>query len=483
MENSKLLAILQQFDKQDINRCRKYVASPYFNASDQLIHLFDLLSEGLGNGNGAPHKNPAKEKIWRKLNPGKPYDDTRMRKYLSDLLKLVEGYLVQQTFDNNPLAQTARLLEAVEERKLTKLYNSARKNSEKISLEFPYHNTEYYYYQYVLEKHYFGLTDFETKREDISNIEEISKNLDFFYFGEKLRMYCEVLSRRKFVNYDYQIGFIDIILNHLENQAAKPPLLNIYHRISKLYTQFDNEENYTELIRLLDEFGKTVPPIQARDELYMAAQNYCISRINSGHQNFLYELFSLYKTMLTNGIITAEGELPEWFFKNIASIGLRLKEYDWIEKFIFEYQHLLPENVRSNAVSYNLAQLYFYQKKYDKVIEQLRNVEYEDIIYNFNSKTLLIATYFEMDEIDVLYSLLDTFRTFLNRRKDVPEQRRKLYINLIKFTKKLAGTSPKNKKALQELKQEVLETKNVASMNWLLERIDEMIGLGSPVNG
>lgn len=187
--------------------------------------------------------------------------------------------------------------------------------------------------------------------------------------------------------------------------------------------------------------------------------------------------------MLTNGIITAEGELPEWFFKNIASIGLRLKEYDWIEKFIFEYQHLLPENVRENAVSYNLAQLYFYQKKYAKVIEQLRNVEYEDIIYNFNSKTLLIATYFEMDEMDPLYSLLDTFRTFLNRRKDVPEQRRKLYINLIKFTKKLAGISPKNKKALQELRQEVLDTKNVASMNWLLERIDEMLGVGSPAVG
>ena len=187
--------------------------------------------------------------------------------------------------------------------------------------------------------------------------------------------------------------------------------------------------------------------------------------------------------MLVNEIIIAEGKLPEWFFKNIAMIGLRLKEYDWIEKFIFDYQHFLPEDVRQNAVTFNLAQLYFYQKKYDKVIEQLRNVEYEDIIYNFNSKTLLIATYFEMEEIDVLYSLMDTFRTFLNRRKDVPEQRRKLYINLIKFTKKLTNISPKNKKALLDLKQEVLETKNVASMNWLLEKIDDLAGLASPVAG
>ncbi|MCB0607090.1 MAG: hypothetical protein KDD12_05200, partial [Lewinella sp.] len=369
MENSKLIVILQQLDKYELGRCRKYVNSPYFNASEQLSKLFDLLTDHISTGS-AVAKLPGKEKLWRKLNPGKPFDDTRMRKYLSDLLKLVEGFLAQNAFDKNPLAQAARLLESIESKKLTKLYNSALRNAERTSETFPFRNTEFYYYQYVLEKHYFGLTDFESKREDVSNVEEISKNLDFFYFGEKLRLYCEVLSRRKFVNYEYQIGFMEIILNHLEKEEILPPLLGIYHRISKLYTHPENEENYHELIHLLADFGSTVPALQARDELYMAAQNYCISRINSGHQNFLYELFSLYKTMLTSGIITAEGELPEWFFKNIASIGLRLKEYDWIEKFIFDYQHLLPESVRSNAVTYNLAQLYFYQKKYDKVIEQ-----------------------------------------------------------------------------------------------------------------
>ncbi|HMQ59233.1 MAG TPA: hypothetical protein PKE06_01125 [Flavilitoribacter sp.] len=475
MENSKLIAILHQLDKLEINKCRKFIHSPYFNSSLQLNQLFDFIVDHLeGNGNGSLPKFPSKEKLWQKLNPRKKYDDARMRKYLSDLLKLVEGFLTQQAFDKNPLAQSARFLEAVEEKKLTKLYNSAKKTSERVSTVYPYRNTEYYYYQYVLEKHYYGLTDFESKREDISNVEEISKNLDFFYFGEKLRLYCEVLSRRKFVNYEYQIGFIDIILNNLENQYDKPALLNIYYRISKLYTQPENEGNYKELINLLNELGNTVPPIQARDELYMAAQNYCVSKINSGHQNFAYELFSLYKAMLANDIITAEGELPEWFFKNIAAMGLRLREYDWIEKFIFDYQHMLPENVRSNAVSFNLAQLYFYQKKYDRVIEQLRNVEYENVMYNLNSKTFLLATYFEMDEIEPLYSFFDTFRTYLNRRKDIPESRRKPFLDLIRFTKRLTKVTPKDKRAIETLKDEIIKNKNVASRNWLLEKIQDL---------
>ena len=161
-------------------------------------------------------------------------------------------------------------------------------------------------------------------------------------------------------------------------------------------------------------------------------------------------------------------------FKNIVLIALRLGEYDWTENFIKKYQHKLPIDSRENAVTYNLALVYFYQKKYSKVVEQLREVEYEDISYNLGSKSMLIAIYYEQDEFEALISLCDTFKTYLNRHKDMSEKQRFLYLNYIQFVRKMTKIMPGDLKTIEQLRQEIKDAKGVASEKWLLEKIAEL---------
>jgi len=110
---------------------------------------------------------------------------------------------------------------------------------------------------------------------------------------------------------------------------------------------------------------------------------------------------------LEKELIFNEGELSPWVFKNIVLSGLRLGEYDWTEKFIKDYKERLPDESKNNAVTFNLAQLYFFKKDHDKVIRLLHQVEYEDPAYNLNSKIMLIATYYETDELEPLYHLFE----------------------------------------------------------------------------
>ena len=104
----------------------------------------------------------------------------------------------------------------------------------------------------------------------------------------------------------------------------------------------------------------------------------------------------------------------------------------------------------------------------------MSNVEYEDVSYNLVSKSMLIATYFEMDEQEPLYSLFESFRVYLNRHNSIPDHRRKNYKNLIKFTKKLTKIMPGDQKAIGKIKEEVASSKNIASVNWLKEKIAEL---------
>ncbi len=45
MQNNKLFNILTYFDKSKIVRCRKYINSPYFNNSDSLAELFEIVNQ------------------------------------------------------------------------------------------------------------------------------------------------------------------------------------------------------------------------------------------------------------------------------------------------------------------------------------------------------------------------------------------------------------------------------------------------------
>jgi hypothetical protein len=228
-------------------------------------------------------------------------------------------------------------------------------------------------------------------------------------------------------------------------------------------------------MNILDKFGDSFPRNEA-EFIYQAALNYCVKKLNKGSRQFLEEYFNVFNILLIKDLLLTEGELSPWHFRNIVTIALRLGKYDWTESFIKNYKKSLPHSMRENAVSFNLAMLYFYQKKHNQVKELLQTVEYEDISYNLNSKAMLLSSYYETDEIEPLYSLMDSFRTYLNRHKDFSAAKRIHYTNLIKFTKQLTKIIPGDKKAIEKLKKEVeeAEPKGIASITWLKEKIAEL---------
>ncbi len=474
MKNTKLYTLLSSFDKYEQNRLRKYLSSPYFNRDESLVELYEVFIKHINNGS---EKEMTKDFLWSRIKKDKSFNDTRLRKYLSDLLKLVEGYVIQQKFEESPINRTTYLLEAIGERKIEKLYNSAVKSARDESRKFELRNADYYFHQYDIEKKYYDLTEFELNRSSKSNIEALGLNLDSFYLAEKLKYYCAILTQKNFVAHEYEFPLIEEITGYLQNIPSEdlPPPVAIYYLIYLTLTNTDNDDNYYKLKNSLNRFGLLFPKQEARETLYMAALNFCARRINKGHKEFMTELFLLYKDLLEKEIIIYNSELNPWYFKNIISVSLRIGEFDWAENFIKEYNSYLPEDLRKNAVTYNLGLLFFYQKRYEKVIEQLRDVEYDDPSYNIDSKTMLIATYYELDEIEPLDSLFESFRVYLNRHQDISLQSRKRYMNLIKFTKKLTRIPPNDKKALNKLNKEIDESEGVVSVRWLKEKIQELL--------
>ena len=312
------------------------------------------------------------------------------------------------------------------------------------------------------------------QRDQKSNIEEIINNLDQFYLAEKLKYYLDILMRQNVISHEYELLFIEEIKAHLEKVDYETiPPVSIYYHIYLTYIFPDNDEYYYKLKDLVQKNINTFPPDEAYS-IYLTMLNYCIAKINKNSIPFLEEYVSMFDELLKNEIIIDQIEISPFNFRNAIVAANRLKRYEWAENLIVNYKHKLPEDIRENTVKTNLASVYFYQKRYDKVIDLLREVEFPDVLANLNAKSMLLLSYYGMDEINLLYSFIESFKIYITRHKDIAPKPKEAFLNQIKFVRKLSELPPRDRKALQKLKEELEATKNVASLNWLKEKVAEL---------
>ncbi len=158
----------------------------------------------------------------------------------------------------------------------------------------------------------------------------------------------------------------------------------------------------------------------------------------------------------------------------MITISLRVGEFEWAENFIQEYSEYLSPGIRENARTFNLANLYSHQKRHDKVIELLRNVEYNDVVYSLGSKLILLRTYYELGEFLALDSLIDSFRIFLRRNKVISKSLKREYNSFLNFVKKLTTLDSSNPAAIAAFHQRVMSVSSTTPKKWLLEKIEEL---------
>jgi hypothetical protein len=391
------------------------------------------------------------------------------------LLKLIEGYLAQEEYESDTLYEANFLMQAVGKRKMEKLINTTLRNAKLKSEQQIYKPADYYFHQYQIEKNAYDLKDFESKRTERTNIAEIINNLDRFYLAEKMRYYCTLLSQQSLVTIDYELLFIDEIVKHIElNRYDDYPAIALYYQIYLTQKEIENKEHYFKFRELLIKYTLAIPPSEA-NEMYRHALNYCIKWINRKDSEFLDEYYNVYVEFIESKIIFEGTGLTLGHFTNIITAALRLNKYEWADNFISDHKEFLPNEHKENYVKYYSAQIKFYQKEYVIVIKYLQEFEVDNIIYNCYSKSLLVATYYELLEYNSLESLLESFRAYLFRNKKLLSNATfDNYINFIKFVKKLIFFIPGNKKELTLIKQDFENTKNIASANWLREKIAEL---------
>ncbi len=472
MTNTKLFQLLQTLNVYELNRFGKFLCSPYFNEDERLMNLFEVLAPYFKQ---QTHDTLVQKNIWKQVHSNQKFQQLKFARLFSDLLKKLEEFLVIDNLKQSEATKQRKLLMHLTEKKLGKHYPESSKLARRKLEATPHRDGEYYLQLFKLESAHNNFLELQNQRSTEKNLLQTIEALDAFYIINKLSYLAATLHYKNFLSLEGDVALVNELLNHLKKKKYEHiPAIAIHHRIVLSLIEPHKEEHFKELKNLLLKNYSLFPKANARN-MYAFAINFCIRKINFGKLEYVRELFQLYQQMLKANLMTdKEGMISQFDYKNIVTVGLRAADAKWTEKFIRDYKSNIPKEDRQNAYTFNLAKLYFYQRKFDKVLPLLQDVVYSDIFYQLDSKTTLMKTYYELGDYLPLMSLKESFRILLRRKKIISEQNRINYMNFIRFTMKLYRADVKEQKKITALKKEIETSTNVADKGWLMWKVNEI---------
>ena len=460
-----LYQLLLALSKSELRQLKKYVRSPFVTHREDLWVLCRILVQACYD----QRPFPAKANLYQLVFGDEPYDDQRLRSLLSDLHLIIENFLRWISSQNNALSSNLELAALYRQRGLEKHFLRTHRKTASILKQSKLRNSEHlqYHLQYQIEDNRFQTTN---KRTGKLNLQEIGDTMDHLYLAQKLRHVCAQLSHGAVYQTNYNFGLLQLWIDELEGSAfLQLPAIALYYYCYRFLTEEYSQDYFRKFRQELQLHQEQFPKDELKD-LYRAATNFCIRKLNEGSLSFTREGWELYQTGLRTDIYIENGQMSRFTFDNIVGFGLRLENFEPVSTFIDQYQQYLAAEYRESSVCFNKARLEYQRRNFSLALQHLQEAKPKDLVNQLILKTIQLKIYFEEEEIDLLESHLDSFRHFI-RRREVSDYHRTNFSNIISFTRKLLNLPPGNSREKEQLRQTIIAEEILSERAWLLAKL------------
>ena len=463
MQNHKLYSLFSQLNPLEKRDLEKYLTSSLFNNRKLALKLFQLL-----------HKQktfPDKKTIFKQLFPNEKYQDEKVRLCMSQLLKKIEAFLVQQYQQKQAIQNGKYLVEVYQQKQLSKSAKQVLQQTLIQQEKQLLRNGQFHFERYELTLKQYGYAT--STRTSTQNLQEASDSLDTSFLILKLQQACSALSHQAVYQQEYQMGLLHLILPYIVQQGLeKIPAIGIYYYCFLALSGQAAKENFKQFKQLLFEH-QTLFPQAEWSNLFLFGTNICIKIINNGDLAYLKEILELYKKGLSTKALLENGSLTRFTYQNITTSGIRTGELEWTRQFLIDYKEKVEKKYQESAFRFNMARLAYHEKNYEAAIDLLRDTDQGDLLISLYAKNLLVKIYYELGEFKLLDSFLDAFQIYLRRKKGIASHK-KNYWNMIYYMQKLMKVNPFNAMAKSKLKERMEGEPVLLERKWLLEQLDKL---------
>jgi len=346
--------------------------------------------------------------------------------------------------------------------------------------EFPldlYQFQNEYQIEELLDTH---IKNNEEKRKCEANLQVLSDAIDRDFILKKLCCTVLMLNRSNITEAKYKFGLAQLALKSLkENASFDKPLIKFFYYAYEILVGERKENAFQqlnkELLRSNQKIAKDMVNV-----LFSILQNN-LKLLKSVKIQLHQQLFNLYDIMLTKGYIQDNEKISVSFYKNVASIGLELGKFDYVEKFIEEYKNkLIKSELVGDVYAYNKAKLYIYKGELKNADQLIKNLHFKDALYKFALKCLEIMLFYEIKQFGLLESKINAFEVALSPKRPpyISETNTKVYRNFIQCMRKLYrfNFNPDiTKNDVQQLVYFINDTNQIANRKWVLTKAETLL--------
>ncbi len=470
MQGSKLLSLLKSLSTEEFQKFSKFVRSPYYTSSKDVIRLFDYIKKYHSRLDSAKLK---KEEVFKKMFPKEVYKDIKLRNLMRKLTHIVEEYLLHLEVNANEYERKKRLVEIYNQRNLFVLFEKGSTRLLSELEEQPYRDSIYFNEKFnLLYAYYFHPTTDKLRKKGKTLIAEMEKSLERYFALEQIQITSIIKNRLLLLNEKSETKNIDQKKADFSNNL-------IFDLVSMLNQLYDSKDAGL-YIRLKEKYLNNFDCIRKKDHLFLfySLLNYVIRQVPYQEINSVKEVFNWYQFGIEKAVLIPNKQINSTTFMNVVLAGAKLKKFNWVRQFISEYEMFLEENTREDTKMLALSFWHFHKGEYDSSIDLLLEHKFSESIHQTPAKTLLIKTYYELfSNNNSYYSLVEdscsAFEMYIRRNSKIGEQRSKSYLNFIQFTRKLLKAKnsfdPLNKNKTLEI--QLTELKPIMHRSWLKAKI------------
>lgn len=467
MKELKLISLLKTFSKQEMKDFEKYLQSSFLNKSGEYIStFFESIKTFYPE---FEQENFTRQNIFKIIYPKEKYNDARMRKLISETMKLCLDFLAVKKFTENEFEKGILILSELEKRNSDTLYEIKSKELYKKLESQKIRDYEYYKEKHeLIQKNKAFYFNRERKKAIALYDEEmelLSKYFSLLFIHKFIERFME---KKSFTEKEFTLPFFKEITNFIEgNYLGKENLFDLYY--TELMLHVTGEEKYYFSLKHLKEKLHSKINKNSLSLIYFTLTNYATEQLEQGKTNYLNELFIIQKEILKRKLYS--NIFSEFLFLNVVTTALRVNEIKFAEKFISEYKYKLNDEIREDTCSFCMASIYFAKRQYSEALETIAKIHFGFSLHKYLIKNLTLKIHFELNETEAIYSIIDSFKHTLKRDKQVPENVRVLIVNFVNFVRELCRI--KNGEKQKEDIEERIKNEITAEKIWLLAKARE----------
>lgn len=485
MEKSKAIHLLRTFSKEEIKSFSDFLVSPYHNTNSRVTRLYDELKKHQPNFTGRAIE---KESLYKKLFPGKDYNEQVMKNLISELLRLEKEFLSVEHLNSDVFNKSLGLISQLSSRPVDQLYDKEIELFEEKTGSSETISTMLQYLLFQMEEIRFRHNINRNRQSEVTdNIVKSGENLVIFFLKNILRLSINININKFSFNTQVPVNLTDKLLESLdikgvldyidEHKIGNPVYLRLLYYAMICNLHIEDDESYKIYKELLYANMDNLKRDEAHSILHFL-ESICAQKINSGRHEFYKDLFETYELELAKNLINAKADTPLTVmkFRNIYLTAVRAGKFEWAEKFINDYKNELHEENKINIVELALAQLNFEKGEFGKTLQHLHKIKTDQIFFKVDVKVLNLMAFYELGHYESAISLIESFKRMLTNNTSLTEQYSQKNIAFANSVNSLIKVkSSYDEISAQMLKEKIMNTEVIGNKGWLIKKIDEMI--------